>query len=147
MSSDAPEPRRVDVGGVNLYVRVLSDRVMVRVGGGWVDLDQYLREYIGKREYRRRSGSVASSATGDVGFELFEFEEHGSGIGSKKGTPTQGRATSALGVYPSPPRGSGRVSALDLRRSVSPGIEEGGSMTGSIGRSNGGPRRMFIRRK
>ena len=50
----------MEMGGVNLYVRILSDRCMVRVGGGWVDLDQYLREYIGKREVsnRRRSGSV-----------------------------------------------------------------------------------------
>lgn len=58
----ATEAKKLDIvgSGVNLYVRILSDRVMVRVGGGWVDLDQYLREYIGKREVsnRRRSGSV-----------------------------------------------------------------------------------------
>jgi Growth-Arrest-Specific Protein 2 Domain len=54
-SFDDSEPRKLTAGTTTLYVRVLSDRVMVRVGGGWVDLDQYLREYIGRRGDRRQS--------------------------------------------------------------------------------------------
>ena len=148
-------PRRVDVQGQNLYVRILSDRVMVRVGGGWVDLEQYLREYIGKRGGsggRRRSGSVASS-TGGGEFEFLDLDAgEGQGQGRRSVTPglVGGRATSSLGVYSSPPRnvsagasGSGRMSSLDLRRSVSPmGLEEG------MGKASGSStRRMFVRRK
>lgn len=146
VSSDAPEPRRVDVGGVNLYVRILSDRVMVRVGGGWVDLEQYLKEYVGKREYRRRSGSTTSSP-GIGEYELLGLDDPPMGrMGSTP--PTLGmRAASSLGTYSSPPRGSGRVSALEFRRSVSPagggGFEDG---HGSIGRA-GGTRRVYVRRK
>jgi hypothetical protein len=147
VSSDAPEPRRVDVGGVNLYVRILSDRVMVRVGGGWVDLEQYLKEYVGKREYRRRSGSTTSNR-GIGEYEVLELDDQPKGrMGSTP--PSLGmRATSSLGTYSSPPRGSGRVSALEFRRSASPagfsgGFEDG---HGSIGRA-GGTRRVYVRRK
>ena len=138
-SSVAEEARKIDVQGQNLYVRVLSDRVMVRVGGGWVDLEQYLREYIGKREYRRRSGSIASSV-GEYEFVDLDGEQ-----GRRSVTPgvggSGGRASSSLGAYSSPPRSGtgGRVSSLDLRRSVSPiGLDEKASV---------GPRRMYVRRK
>jgi len=140
----------VDVQGQNLYVRVLSDRVMVRVGGGWVDLEQYLREYIGKRRGgRRRSGSVASSSTGGGGeYEFLDLDS----VEGRSGTPGSGRATSSLGVYSSPPRSasvtgnaSGRISSMDLRRSVSP---MGFADDGTVGKVSGGStRRMFVRRK
>ena len=151
VSSDTPEvARRVDVGGINLYVRILSDRVMVRVGGGWVDLDQYLSEYIGKREstHRRRSGSVEPLSTAqmreELGFEFVEVEE-------RRGLGGGMRSTSSLGVYhSSPPRGvgGGRNSSLEVRRSVSPfggqGFQgEDGSPIGVVG----GTRRVFVRRK
>ena len=145
VSSDAPEPRRVDVGGVNLYVRILSDRVMVRVGGGWVDLEQYLKEYVGKREYRRRSGSVTSSP-GIGEYEVLDLDDQLKGrMGSTP--PSLGmRAASSLGTYSSPPRGSGRVSALEFR-SVSPAAAGGfEDAHGSIGRA-GGTRRVYVRRK
>jgi hypothetical protein len=114
---------------------------MVRVGGGWVDLDSYLIEYIGKR--RRTSSNVEVND-----YEFLEVEG--------------GRSVSALGVYSSPPRGGGRnsgrmsameirrsVSPMELRRSVSPCFTEDGNSSvgfGSIGRA-GGTRRMFVRRK
>ena len=131
VSSDAPEPRRVDVNGVQLFVRILSDRVMVRVGGGWVELDQYLREYIGKREstHRRRSGSVEPLSP-EMGYEFLEVDE-------------RRRCVSSLGMHSSPPRGGGRNSSLEVRRSVSPfGDEMGGIVTVGTG-----TRRVYVRRK
>ena len=151
-SDSAPETRRVDVGGINLYVRILTDRVMVRVGGGWVDLDSYLREYVCKRrEYRRRSGSAASGTD----FEFFEVAEGGRTVSSPVGLNSSGsRAGSSLGVRGSPPRnGNGRISAMELRRSVSPAFSTGGDSefcgngNGTVGRSGGGTRRVFVRRK
>lgn len=136
ISSDNPEPRRVDVAGVNLYVRVLSDRVMVRVGGGWVDLEQYLVEYVGKREYRRRSGSVEPMAES---YEVVDLDERRNVSNPVVLTP-EGRTVSSLGFHSSP---SGRISAMEFRRSVSPAFEEGGS----IGRTGGMARRVYVRRK
>jgi len=115
------------------------------VGGGWVDLEQYLKEYVGKREYRRRSGSVTSSP-GIGEYEVLDLDDQLKGrMGSTP--PSLGmRAASSLGTYSSPPRGSGRVSALEFR-SVSPAaaaaFEDG---HGSIGRA-GGTRRVYVRRK
>jgi len=150
--------RRVDVAGVNLYVRILSDRVMVRVGGGWVDLEHYLVEYIGK--HRRRSGSTepnsatskrnASSSASAYGssprMDAYEFLELDDSPMSSGGQ----RSVSSLGVpYGSPPRGSGRHSSLEMR-SVTPEIgNAGANPAGSIGRAAGGGyiRRMYVRRK
>ena len=118
---------------------------MVRVGGGWVDLEQYLKEYVGKREYRRRSGSATSSHGGE--YEILEWNEGGKRNVSTPPTMQMmmgTRSSSSLGIHhTSPPRG-GRVSALEFRRSVSPGISEDG--TGSIGRA-AGTRRVYVRRK
>jgi Growth-Arrest-Specific Protein 2 Domain len=102
---------------------------MVRVGGGWVDLDSYLREYIGKREssYRRRSGSVEplqqQPGSPLLSVELVELE-----VGA--------RSVSSLGVRnenTGEGSASGRRSALEVRRSVSPFEEKG-------------TRRVFMRR-
>jgi hypothetical protein len=135
---------------------------MVRVGGGWVDLDSYLREYIGKREAgrRRRSGSVEPIHRED--FEFLEIDEPPVGgttfgrrnvttpggvrattpLGERMTPPvgSGGRSVSSLGVYHSPPRAGGRNSSMECRRSVSPGLISPGleeiSGPGSVG-SNG----------
>ena len=120
---------------------------MVRVGGGWVDLEHYLKEYVGKREYRRSSGSVTSSP-GIGEFAVLDLDEGRGRIGSTPPSLGGMRAASSLGLYSSPPRGSGRASALEFRRSVSPAAGGGGFEDGhgSIGRA-GGTRRVYVRRK
>jgi hypothetical protein len=77
---------------------------MVRVGGGWVDLEKYLVEYIGKR---RR--------TGGEDFEILELDYSSGNFGGavKRGE----RSVSSLGVYSSPPTGGGRSSSLGVRGS------------------------------
>ncbi|KAH0846992.1 hypothetical protein AYO21_02312 [Fonsecaea monophora] len=75
---------------VKLFVRTVGDgdRVMVRVGGGWADLGEYLREY---------SLHHGSRATIDGRLEVASFPGNGArdSVGSGGGTPApQGRRKS-----------------------------------------------------
>ena len=67
-----------DVPPVRLFVRTVgdSDRVMVRVGGGWADLGEYLKEY---------SLHHGSRATGDGRLEVASF-------------PTNSQASTSNGI-------------------------------------------------
>jgi hypothetical protein len=73
----------------------------------------------------------------------------------RAGTPVyragDGRCVSSLGIRESPPRQGGRNTSFEMRRSVSPGLEEGGGGgAGNIGVGIGRgsvTRRVFVRRK
>lgn len=42
---------------IKLYIRCVGERVMVRVGGGWADLGEYLKEYAFHHSRRSQQGS------------------------------------------------------------------------------------------
>ncbi|KAK4937781.1 hypothetical protein LTR10_021659 [Elasticomyces elasticus] len=71
-----------DVPPVKLFVRTVGDgRVMVRVGGGWADLGEYLKEY---------SLHHGSRATADGNLEVASLDSTGA-TGGAGVTPGQGR--------------------------------------------------------
>ncbi|EGE07449.1 GAS2 domain-containing protein [Trichophyton equinum CBS 127.97] len=102
---------------VKLFVRLVGEtgeRVMVRVGGGWADLGEYLREYA---MHHGRRGIIDS-----------RFEVQGIPVVSKyprapTPTPTNGRTT------PIPPSRPG--SAMDIRPGSSLAVRRARRATGS----------------
>ncbi|KAK2877803.1 hypothetical protein FQN49_001176 [Arthroderma sp. PD_2] len=100
---------------VKLFVRLVGEtgeRVMVRVGGGWADLGEYLREYA---MHHGRRGIIDG-----------RFEVQGIPVVSshpRSSTPTNGRTT------PVPPSRPG--SALDTRPGSSLAVRKARRATGS----------------
>lgn len=102
---------------VKLFVRLVGEggeRVMVRVGGGWADLGEYLREYA--MHHKRRN----------IAEERFEVQ----GIpnysrDSRSPTPTNGRTT------PGPPSRPG--SSMSTRPASSLGVRKTRRSTGASG--------------
>ncbi len=76
-----------EVPPVRLFVRTIGDgdRVMVRVGGGWADLGEYLKEY---------SLHHGSRATGDGRLEIASFPSSGqTGVVNGTSVPTVRRSS------------------------------------------------------
>jgi hypothetical protein len=72
---------------IKLFVRTVGDgdRVMVRVGGGWADLGEYLKEY---------SLHHGSRATVDGRLEVASFPGNGQATAANGGSVSQGRRKS-----------------------------------------------------
>jgi hypothetical protein len=112
--------RSSDEAPIKLFVRLVGEsgeRVMVRVGGGWADLGEYLKEYASHHGRR-------STSDGRV-----EIQDIPGGSGSNSAKLLSGRATPTGLSRPSSAMGRS-VSSLGIRRSrlsdASP-TEEGGS--------------------
>lgn len=136
---------------IKLFVRLVGEgqRVMVRVGGGWADLADYLRQYAEHHGSRTVSGevdvkAVDSPATGGSGGVHPALRRQASGplssvAGAGRSSPapptypsTPARATenadpsastSSLFTPPVPPKSSSRPSTADSNR---PGSRHGG---------------------
>ncbi|KAK2747117.1 hypothetical protein FQN57_002372 [Myotisia sp. PD_48] len=109
------------VAPIKLLVRLVGkdgERVMVRVGGGWADLGEYLREYALHHGRRGISNS----------FELQNIPSNSPGTNSRTSrapTPTNGRST------PVPPSRPG--SAFDIRPPSSLTVRKTRRSTGAGG--------------
>lgn len=103
---------------IKLFIRCVGEhgeRVMVRVGGGWADLGEYLKEYAS--HHGRRSGAVGAADGGKV--EVKDVPR--TGMGMAIGTPPS-RPASAMDSN-SPVGGSGgggSISPLKLRKTRRP---------------------------
>ncbi|KXX74597.1 hypothetical protein MMYC01_209737 [Madurella mycetomatis] len=102
---------------IKLFIRCVGEhgeRVMVRVGGGWADLGEYLKEYAS--HHGRRSGAAGGADGGKV--EVKDIPRTGMGMGM--GTPPS-RPTSAMGSSsPVGGSGGGSISPLKLRKTRRP---------------------------
>jgi hypothetical protein len=91
---------------IKLFIRCVGEngeRVMVRVGGGWADLGEYLKEYVS--HHHRRSG-------GEGKVEVTDLPARGaSALGQRSSPPS--RPTSALDMAAG---GSSPVSPLHVRK-------------------------------
>lgn len=102
---------------IKLFIRCVGEhgeRVMVRVGGGWADLGEYLKEYAS--HHGRRSGAAGGAEGGKV--EVKDIPRTGTGMGM--GTPPS-RPTSAMdSSSPVGGSGGGSISPLKLRKTRRP---------------------------
>ncbi|KAI9149183.1 hypothetical protein HJFPF1_11232 [Paramyrothecium foliicola] len=84
---------------IKLFIRCVGEhgeRVMVRVGGGWADLSEYLKEYAS--HHGRRSAGADKAKV-----EVRDVPRVPSGVGSNIGSSPSSRPASALDVSPSTP--------------------------------------------
>lgn len=109
---------------IKLYIRLVGERgerVMVRVGGGWADLAEYLKEYAAHHGSKRRAVSGGRIEIQDLGGTAHHHTLHPSrSISSlRSASPAPGsRSSSPLPVHHARSRSS---SAVDHnRRSESP---------------------------
>jgi hypothetical protein len=94
---------------IKLFIRCVGEhgeRVMVRVGGGWADLSEYLKEYAS--HHGRRSTGVDKAKV-----EVRDVPRVPSGTGSNLGSSPNNRPASALDMMPSTP-----LAVRKTRRSV-----------------------------
>ena len=91
---------------IKLFVRLVGEggeRVMVRVGGGWADLAEYLREYVSHHGRRSVSGGkielkgLPAQSSAAVSATLSSFENGRTTPVSRSGSPTY-RSGSSLGI-------------------------------------------------
>ncbi|CAM1508337.1 Fc.00g051850.m01.CDS01 [Cosmosporella sp. VM-42] len=95
---------------IKLFIRCVGEqgeRVMVRVGGGWADLGEYLKEYAS--HHKRRSAGIQTGKV-EVGGHPHVPVTRGTSFGS---SPPQGRPASALERSPMTP-----LAVRKTRRSV-----------------------------
>lgn len=81
---------------IKLFIRCVGDngeRVMVRVGGGWADLSEYLKEYAS--HHGRRSGAADTAKV-----EVRDVPRVPSGRGPEPRSTPPGRPASALAASP-----------------------------------------------
>ena len=100
---------------VKLYIRLVGeegDRVMVRIGGGWADLGEYLREYAGHRGKRSVSdakfnmqgvSTPGSSITTSTGVSPYSRPVSPSSA-SRSGLPVLPRQWTSPANFSSPPQ-------------------------------------------
>ncbi|RPB16184.1 hypothetical protein P167DRAFT_542440 [Morchella conica CCBAS932] len=125
---------------IKLYIRLVGERgerVMVRVGGGWADLAEYLKEYATHHGSKRRTVSGGGIEIQDLGGGAQHHSLHAvrSRSSLRSNSPAPGQSRSG-----SPPGGRSRsVSAVGLRsRSNSAlGVRPGSSLGNRPGSSLG----------
>ncbi|KAL6236035.1 hypothetical protein BDW75DRAFT_207882 [Aspergillus navahoensis] len=111
--SHAPEESSVKLyhlhrGGksapTKLFVRTVGDgeRVMVRVGGGWADLAEYLREYAIHHGYRHVSETPRVEVEGLSSRDSPSYSPPSSRVPSGSARPMPARPRSVLSSRPSP---------------------------------------------
>lgn len=140
---------------IKLYIRLVGERgerVMVRVGGGWADLAEYLKEYATHHGSKRRTVSGGGIEIQDLGGGAQHHSLHAvrsrSSLRSNSPAPGQSRSgsppearsrsvsavglrsrpNSALGVRPGSSLGNRPGSSLGNRPSSSMGNSPGSSM-------------------
>ncbi|KAI5849619.1 hypothetical protein DFP73DRAFT_541297 [Morchella snyderi] len=146
---------------IKLYIRLVGERgerVMVRVGGGWADLAEYLKEYATHHGSKRRTVSGGGIEIQDLGSGAQHHSLHAARSRSslrssspapgqiRSGSPPGGRSrsvsavglrsrsNSALGVRPGSSLGNRPGSSLGNRPSSSMGNNRPGSSMGDRGR-------------
>lgn len=95
---------------IKLFIRCVGEngeRVMVRVGGGWADLGEYLKEYA---NHHKRRSSVAAK---DTSVEVRDAPRPGSSQGSNMGSSPPARPSSSHAASPMSP-----LAVRKTRRSV-----------------------------
>ncbi|GAB1314179.1 GAR domain-containing protein [Madurella fahalii] len=100
---------------IKLFIRCVGEhgeRVMVRVGGGWADLGEYLKEYAS--HHGRRSGAAGGVDGGRV--EVKDLPRTGMGMGTPPSRPTSAMDSSS----PVGGSGGGSISPLKLRKTRRP---------------------------
>ncbi|KAK7730391.1 hypothetical protein SLS53_009010 [Cytospora paraplurivora] len=94
---------------IKLYIRCVGERVMVRVGGGWADLGEYLKEYAIHHIRRSHQGS-------DSKVEIRDLPRSASSLSTRKSASPPGR--------PSPPSrptsAAGSTSPIHMKKTRKP---------------------------
>lgn len=130
---------------IKLYIRLVGEkgeRVMVRVGGGWADLAEYLKEYATHHGSKRRVVSEGRIEIQDLGGahhhtlhpsrSISSLRSVSPAPGSRSSSPAPGgrsrsasalgiRSSSAMGNRSSSAMGNRSSSAMGMRRAESPG--------------------------
>ena len=142
---------------VKLYVRLVGaegERVMVRVGGGWADLGEYLKEYAAHHGATNGKRNISD-------FQIQNLPTPGSGPhtnpNSRPGTrPGSSQSSYGFGEPPSPtpfaPKGLGLAGPTAKETTVEPEHQKMvdevvKQMNGGAGGKMGGIKRVFLKRR
>ncbi|KAG0123955.1 hypothetical protein HOY82DRAFT_210280 [Tuber indicum] len=105
---------------IKLYIRLVGEngeRVMVRVGGGWADLAEYLKEYVTHHGSKRRVVSEGRVEIQDVS----THSHHGRTLHPSRSISSfRSVSPGPMGSRPSSPGGNRPSTSLSMRRPESP---------------------------
>ncbi|EPE02963.1 gas2 domain-containing protein [Ophiostoma piceae UAMH 11346] len=122
---------------IKLFIRLVGgsgERVMVRVGGGWADLSEYLKEYASHHSRRSKSGGESAKIEiRDLPVTLPTSSSVATSLHNRVGSSPPSRPGSAMDRRrPESPLGMPSLNVRKVRRAT------GGSLGSSLGGSLGG---------
>lgn len=119
---------------IKLFIRLVGEngeRVMVRVGGGWADLTEYLKEYASHHSRRSKSGGESKIEIRDLPLNLATSSSVAASLNSRVGSSPPSRPGSALDS----PAAMAPLNIRKTRRATPASV--GDESSGNIGNDNG----------